>query len=224
MVLKPRVIAVCLVVVTPLVLLGVTPVNSSSSSCQLCFAGSETLLQTKRLVMSMRRPARKLYKSYLTHMGLMQDADQLCSMTPVPWFPDSNIARKPQNLMLQELYRTALCLKDSLLLIREQQSRLTGPHEALHSQLEKAQQQVTGLVTNTQCTLCLQGLTLPAVTLPARPTDPSAFQQKIDGCRVLRNYSKLIGDLAKAFRKHLAKGKGAERQKKRNRTKPAAAF
>ncbi|XP_050779843.1 leukemia inhibitory factor-like [Gopherus flavomarginatus] len=145
----------------------------------------------------MEKEAKELFRSYLTHQGLLtSELRRLCDEA-VQWFPTENITDQPKMVMLQELYRTLVHMKDALENIKKQQQVLSTPGAALLGRLESTQWAVRGLLSNTFCALCLKGVLPNSRRTPERPAVTNTFQQKIDGCKVLGNYSKFLEKLAR---------------------------
>uniref|UniRef100_A0A8C0GYZ9 Leukemia inhibitory factor n=1 Tax=Chelonoidis abingdonii TaxID=106734 RepID=A0A8C0GYZ9_CHEAB len=163
--------------------------------CRGCHRNSLDKITAK--TRQMEKEAKELFKSYLTHQGLLtSELRRLCNEA-VQWFPTENITDQPKIVMLQELYRTLVHMKDALENIRKQQQVLSTPGAALLGKLESTQWAVRGLLSNTVCALCLKGILPNSRHTPERAAATNAFQQKIEGCKVLGNYSKFLEKLAR---------------------------
>uniref|UniRef100_A0A452H3N0 Leukemia inhibitory factor n=1 Tax=Gopherus agassizii TaxID=38772 RepID=A0A452H3N0_9SAUR len=170
-------------------------VNSSTAPCRGCHRNSLDKITAK--TRHMEKEAKELFRSYLTHQGLLtSELRRLCDEA-IQWFPTENITDQPKMVMLQELYRTLVHMKDALENIKKQQQVLSTPGAALLGRLESTQWAVRGLLSNTFCALCLKGVLPNSRRTPERPAVTNTFQQKIDGCKVLRNYSKFLEKLAR---------------------------
>lgn len=161
----------------------------------------------------------------LVHQGLRPpNLGQLC-YEPVKWFPMRNVTDQPTAVMLQELYRTMAHMRDALQTIRKQQQVLNVPDAALHSELQSAQWAVGGLLSNIGCALCLQGTSPTSRTTPERPATMNAFQQKLEGCKVLWNYSRFLQALVRgSVRKEQQAGRDKRKRQKGIKRKQASRF
>ncbi|XP_029140271.1 uncharacterized protein LOC114922669 [Protobothrops mucrosquamatus] len=215
MVEKSVAVAVQLVLVSASWLLCPTLVDSTASICSRCPADSEFLRKIQLQIMGLKRPTRDLYKSYLSHMGLQDDLRLFCQL-PVAWLPSRNITKKPERLLLQELYTTVVHMERALKALENQHADAEMP---LSHQLATVSLSLTGLLSNIQCAHCLRGLRPVPVTPSERTRDSSSFTQKMEGCQVLWNLSSFIRGLAKVFQKEKVKGKRPERQKKKKKKK-----
>ncbi|KAM6423559.1 uncharacterized protein PHA67_005527 [Liasis olivaceus] len=207
MVEKSLALAAQLVLVPAFWLLCPALVDSTSIFCLRCPKDSGFLQKIHLQVTWLKRPAQDLYKSYLTHMDLQNDLRPFCKL-PVAWLPSRNITKKPERIMLQELYKAAVIMEDAL---KALEIRHTDAPMPLRHQLAAVSLSLTGLLSNIQCAHCLRGLHLVPITPPERTQDSSSFVQKMEGCQVLWNLSKFIRSLAKAFQKPSVKGKKRRR-------------
>nr|XP_042711991.1 oncostatin-M isoform X5 [Chrysemys picta bellii] len=199
-------------------------VNSSPAPCRGCHRNSLDKITAK--TRQMEKEAKELFRSYLTHQGLLaSDLRRLCDEA-VQWFPTENITDQPKVVMLQELYRTLVHMKDALENIGKQQQVLSTPGAALPDKLQNTQWAVRGLLSNTGCALCLEGVSPNSRHTPERPAATNAFQQKIDGCKVLRNWQKFLEKLARgsvkkapqALRDQRKRRKGTKRKEGSSRS------
>ncbi|KAM7144576.1 leukemia inhibitory factor-like [Macrochelys suwanniensis] len=190
-------------------------VNSSTAPCRGCHRNSLGKVTAK--TRQMEREAKELFKSYLTHQGLLSpDLRRLCNEA-VQWFPTENITEQPEVVMLQELSRTLEHMKDALENIGKQQQVLSTRSAALLRTLQSTQWAVRGLLSNTGCALCLKGVSPSSRHTPERPAATNAFQQKIDGCKVLWNYSKFLEKLARGSGEKAPQSPRVRDQKKRRK-------
>uniref|UniRef100_A0A674IE70 Leukemia inhibitory factor n=1 Tax=Terrapene triunguis TaxID=2587831 RepID=A0A674IE70_9SAUR len=167
-------------------------------SKRVSFTGHVTVAQATPSISPMVAGIVSVYFYFqLTHQGLLtSDLRRLCDEA-VQWFPTENITDQPKVVMLQELYRTLVHMKDALENIGKQQQVLSTPGAALLDKLQSTQWAVRGLLSNTGCALCLEGVSPNSRHTPERPAATNAFQQKIDGCKVLRNWQKFLEKLAR---------------------------
>ncbi|KAM3826117.1 LOW QUALITY PROTEIN: uncharacterized protein M6D78_015436 [Vipera latastei] len=208
MVEKSVAVAVQRVLVSAFWLLCPTLVDSTASICRRCPADSGFLQKIQLQIIWLKRPARDLYKSYLTHMDLQDDRRLFCQL-PLAWLPSRNLTKKPERLLLQELYTTAVRMERALKALENQHTDAEVPFS---HQLATVSLSLTGLLSNIQCAHCRRGLRPVPVTPSERTQDSSSFAQKMEGCQVLWNLSSFIRSLAKVFQKEKVKGK---RQKKK---------
>ncbi|CAM5160625.1 unnamed protein product [Eretmochelys imbricata] len=188
-------------------------VNSSTAPCRGCHRNSLGKITAK--TRQMEKEAKELFRSYLTHQGLLPpDLRQLCNEA-VQWFPTENIRDQPKSVMLQELYRTLEHMKDALENIGKQQQVLSTPGAALLGKLQSTRWSVRGLLSNTGCALCLKGVSPNSRGIPERPVATNAFQQKIDGCKVLWNYSKFLEKLVRGSGENAPQGLRDQRKRRK---------
>ncbi|XP_044304826.1 uncharacterized protein LOC123032778 [Varanus komodoensis] len=208
MVQKLQSLGVRLALVPALLLLSVTHAASQSSLCQKCPSGSDPLHNMKLQIMHLKRDAQALYKSYLSHNGLLRLPREICRGRPESWFPSRTVSRKRVTTMLTGLHEMLRYVKEALAHLWRQQSELQSRGAELLGRLNKTSVSVLGLLYNTQCALCLRGLAPGNTSLPERTAGTSVFSQKIEGCRTLWSYSSIIRKLARAFEKE--KGRQAD--------------
>ncbi|XP_067406409.1 leukemia inhibitory factor-like [Emydura macquarii macquarii] len=171
----------------------------------------------------MEKEAKNLFQSYLVHQGLHLSKLGCRCYEPVKWFPMGNVTAQPMAVTLQELYRTMAHMRDALQTIRKQQQVLNAPDAALHSELQSAQWAVGGLLSNIGCALCLQGTSPTPRATPERPATTNAFQQKLEGCKVLWNYSEFLQALVQgSVRKEQQAGRDKRKRQKGIKRKQAS--
>nr|XP_056715030.1 oncostatin-M-like [Euleptes europaea] len=196
--------------VPSLVILCLMLENSSASLCSTTFEAS--LSQTKLLIMHIEGRTKQLYETYMTHQGLHSLPTHLCQHK-ISWFPKGDITKKTGS-MLRRLHKTLAHVHNSLAVIREQQRALNHRNSLLLEELKAARLSVKGLLQNTKCALGLRGQTPTSISPLTRPTDPPSFDAKINGCRVLWNYSQFISHLSQAFKSRRSEGAGPRSPKR----------
>ncbi|XP_019394823.1 PREDICTED: leukemia inhibitory factor-like isoform X1 [Crocodylus porosus] len=210
-----------LAVAQNLFILCMEPVNSSCASCQRC--PKDPLSKIRAQTRLMERQARDLSNSYVIHQGLHRNHINTLCHEVVPGFPKGTIVTQPEMDMLQQLYRTMVYMNQSFQVIREHQQDLNEPDAVLLQELRHAHLAVRGLLSNIVCAFCVQGASPSPVTIPERPTVTKAFQQKIEGCKVLWNYARFMERLTKSLRenrKQVRRTKMGRRQGKKKKASP----
>ncbi|XP_010718724.1 uncharacterized protein LOC104913575 [Meleagris gallopavo] len=147
--------------------------------------------QTQALVRHMAEDAQELFKLYEQEQHLPHNLCRANSLlewlrgTLGPWEKD-----------LRALHGTMTRMERELQDIAQHQSNLHPPDAAILHRLRSAHMKVRGLLTHLQDTMEARGI-VPSTIPPSRGPAPSkVFQQKLQGCRVLWNYSRFVAKLS----------------------------
>ncbi|XP_074869319.1 leukemia inhibitory factor-like isoform X3 [Carettochelys insculpta] len=170
----------------------------------------------------MEKEAKELFRAYVIHQGLCPHSLQQACYNAIPWLPGKSATDQTWVAWLQELHHTLEHMQEALKTMEKQQETLSTPGSALHEQLQHAQRSVRGLLSNTNCTLCLEGASPKPSPTPDRCEATSTFQQKLDGCSVLWNYSQFLAARARGSGRK-ARWANRDQQKRQKATKRKAA-
>ncbi|XP_075424012.1 oncostatin-M [Ascaphus truei] len=182
-------------------------VTLSVSQCPGC--GPEVLKQSKNKAHEMMNQAKTLFRTYVSEQGF-QPYINLCDES-VGWFPKPNITLLPRTAMLQEIYLTLQRLDRTFAVLMEQEKALELDSNLL-SELTEAHTSITALRSNIHCALCPHKLP-DTSSLPQIPKVTDFFQQKTEGCQVLKAYVDFMRQVETGLGK-LTKKRGKKRSKK----------
>ncbi|KAM6297903.1 oncostatin-M [Aegotheles albertisi] len=171
-----------------------------------------TLQQVQALVRLMAKDAQELYAFYKKDQGLA--IDRICRTNrPPEWLQGPVLGPGGLRGLREPMTRMAQALQD----ITRHERDLNPPGAEILRRLAKTHLKVRGLLSN------LEGLypdpsLPPGRQPPPGPTAPTkVFQQKLEGCRILRSYSRFMAKLNAQLE---AGSHRARREKQRPRRGP----
>ncbi|XP_030074090.1 oncostatin-M-like [Microcaecilia unicolor] len=190
-------------------ILCLNPVTSSLTACSVC--GNNILSQSKSKARIMEDKAEKLFNAYVSELEL-QPYVSICD-EPVAWFP-TNLTKLPEREMLKEIYTTLLNLGTTFILMIEQQKALNS-ESSLVENLNLEERNIKGFQSNIFCCLCMKKALSDDISLVDIPSTSDVFQQKCEGCRVLKSYLKFIKEVIVGLEGIKKEGNKKQRSRKR---------
>ncbi|XP_029427691.1 uncharacterized protein LOC115073421 [Rhinatrema bivittatum] len=189
------------------------PVTTSPTPCLGC--GNQTLIQSRDKAQLMESPAQELFMAYVFEQDL-QSYDFICD-EPVAWFPAKGMSKLPKMQMLKEIYRTLLNLGTAFVVMVEQQTAL-NPESSLLEKLNAAERSVKGLESNIFCYLCSKKAFSDKIFPSDMPSTADVYDQKREGCRVLKSYSEFIKEVFVGLKRISMQGSKKQRSRKLHKT------
>ncbi|XP_078522125.1 oncostatin-M [Lissotriton helveticus] len=163
----------------------------------------DILNQSRAKADLMEEEIKRLFDLFVSEQGLKRNL-KLCDAL-AEWFPQEDIPSLTEIKMLQLIYWTLETMEKAITCIIGQQKALNPNSSLIHS-LTSVEHSTQGLLSNIYCVLYILRKVPPSFSPTDMPTPYDIFEQKVQGCRVLKTYVKFISEVSTGLTKLIQHG------------------